>query len=406
MSRLKRTVVWVENNYGEEIKLTPLVYSKDSEGNQVLIAKIEETRYIASHIVPLLIPENFKGETRDVQVLARKQNIGKFKADELSFNDTTDFTDYFFFVYLLPSVSQKACRKIRRTCQQVCQKLPQARQKINGLFKFFRDSLNKIRSLNPQFYDKIVRYLWIIWEAIIALLSLFAVITSGWAAYSIIGFYALLIAFQVGSERNNAERMVAEKEKDCAARIKKYEEEKEKVKEQSKIEISRSLLNLSILEHHAAHNGKICVFDLMTGSGDADRAIKLAQYLKKCADDLEQQLSTYYDHAVCASFKLADSATTLRTYTRGVNNLSSRKIIGEPPPEKVLSIQGIQHISIFSLISTVALIAVILLNIIRIVLIMTNLNVSDEDGKIILIPPLWCLFDGMSPIIKVIRSLE
>ena len=51
------------------------------------------------------------------------------------------------------------------------------------------------------------------------------------------------------------------------------------------------------------------------------------------------QLSEYYHKDVSASFKLAVSETTLRTCTRGKNNLSSRKIIGEPPPEKILTIQ-------------------------------------------------------------------
>ena len=323
MSRLTRTCAWVEDKDGKEFQLIPIRYTKDSEGNQVLIVKNEETPWTKLHMIPLIVSEKFKGEPTDVQVVTRTQNLGKFKADELSFGDIADFTGYFFFISLRPSLLQQAWQKA-----------------ITG-FKSFRHFLDKIRSsIGTQRYDVIVKYFWILWETVITVLSFCSVITSGWATKAIICFYAVLMTFQIGSERNSAERSVEKEKQKCAAEIEKYKQEKNDATEQNRLKLSQSLLNLSIWEHHAAHGGKLCVFDMITSNSDKDRSIKLVQYLKKCADELEQQLSDYYHKTVSASFKLVVSETQLRTCTRGNNNLASRKIIGEPPPERTRTIQN------------------------------------------------------------------
>lgn len=217
-----------------------------------------------------MIPEKFEGEPTDVQVVERTQSLGNFKAEELSFDDTTDFTGHFFFVSLKPSFLQKTWQKARNVSKSFC------------------ILLDKIRLfVGTQRYDIIVKYFWILWETVITVLSFCSVITSGWATKAIIVFYAILMTVQVGSERNDAERRVEEEKRQCATEIEKCRQEKNDAAEQNKLKISRSLLDLSILEHHAAHGGKLCVFDMITGSSDEDRSIKLVQYLKKCADDLE-----------------------------------------------------------------------------------------------------------------------
>lgn len=156
--------------------------------------------------------------------------------------------------------------------------------------------------------------------------------------------------------------MKKETEEECASKIAEYKKEIDRVRNDAQDErrnqedvykkaIADSLLDLVTAEHAAAHSGKLCTVDMASLNNIVDSLSKLIEFLKKCVNDLEKQLSAYYKFDVCASFKMVDidnSEIVLRTCARGNNNIKLREIIGEASsfeaPIKVSSNTAYTHI--------------------------------------------------------------
>lgn len=337
----RRTIVWIEDKSGKKLAyLTPLFYCSDRASSRVLIVEIDtvETNIQAERHekVPLHIPDKFNGEETEVHTVKEKQDFRCFWRTVKSCQLKTNFDTYRFFIKYKPHEPSYF--------EQFCKWLEELRKKNSGL------------------YDISIKCASYIWEAIVVAVTYFtgsALITSLTACIS----YAIFIVILIASERNRAERLKKETEEECDSKIAEYkkkidkvcdhaQDEKRKLEEGYKKAIADSLLKLVTTEHAAAHSGKLCTVDMASLKTIVDSSLKLIEFLKKCVNDLEKQLSDYYKFDVCASFKLFDinndSEPVLRTCARGNNNIRLRELIGEASsfeaPVKVSSNTAYTHI--------------------------------------------------------------
>lgn len=324
MSLISRTSVWLEDREGSTLDLKPISYVKDKASHRILIAEIQTIEtdiQIEQHtIVPLLLPDKYDGKELEVHPSKYKQDFDihgqVIKKEQLSFN--VDFSGYRFYVRQSPSILQ-------------------------SVFKYICKWLEELREKNPGFYDVLVNCAAYIWETITVVIGYFTGSTL-FLAVSVCILYAIFILFQIGSERNRADRLLKEKEKEYTDKVKRYEADLNEAKDKALQEIRKqeekykkqlvdSLVNLVKLEHDAAHNGKICTVDMASLTHIVDSSSRLIELLKKCVNNLEQQLSVFYQCKICASFKMVDvneqSETVLRTCARGENNIKLRGRIGE-----------------------------------------------------------------------------
>ncbi len=326
----KNTSIYGKNEAGEEIQLYPIFFCSDSDNRKVIISEMRTST--SKKIIPFLLPQEIaKGETKPLSVVLRKQKFTKGKKaydeKELSFRTEIQTMGYVFYV----------CKKagvIKRSWAIVL-----------NVFNAFRKWLKSVREKNPQRYDSFTKYTWIIWETIIAALGLFSGLSSDWITITACVFFAIVMGFQLGSERNRTDRLLEESQqkhdkeimrtnKEGGEKIEKAQKIAAELEYRYQLTIIEEKKALAKIEHEAAHRAKHCITDIRRMETREDCLDKLAEFLKKCADDLEDQLSHYYNKDICVSFKLADSESTVKTYTRGKNNIKNRKIIGLPSSEK------------------------------------------------------------------------
>ncbi len=332
MWSLRRTRVWSKDSQGNEVAHQPLAYKKDETDQKVLIIKLAES----GKLVPLKVDKESIKNSLNAQVVARKQpftiNKTQHRIDEFEFRDSKAIDGIYFHIGLRPSLVRRFYLK------------------LVGAFNKFRGRLKSIRKKNEKLYDAIAKWIGAFWEVLMIVLGFLPTIQSGLFTVIVCVSFAIVMAFMLGSERNRADRLVEDEGRKCEGKIKEYEQKvrqhdddalNDMIQQESeyKTDMICKMMDLARSGHEAAHSAKQVIADIRMAQNKDLVMMHLVQYLKKCADDLESQLSAYYnDEKICVSFKLAFSDTEIKTYTRGKTNMECRGIIGVPADEEPVKI--------------------------------------------------------------------
>lgn len=184
--------------------------------------------------------------------------------------------------------------------------------------KEFRKRIEIKRKKNPRLFDGSAKFLQVVWF----LLSTFwpTVIDNMWVAgiFTCVTSGALYLSQWV-LLTNKRERTVRNIQEEFELEQEKMKEEHEKVLKEEKIKVVKTV-NFS---HTVAHGIKMSI-SRMPNQDIAVTRNEVVDFLNRALNSLEQNLSMFYEHDICASIKLCSRPNTLKTFVRGEKNIKCR----------------------------------------------------------------------------------